>query len=677
MDDGLDLGELDITTKDVDFEEMEQDIQRFASEPSVRAVLEVGVDLQNYSAQIKKELDDVEAASIEDYLKQIPRVDALHEEILACDKTLEAMEDLLVTFKGSLGQLSTEISTLQTKSQEISMKLENRKSLDQFLGEYTHEIAITKDFTDAVTNTEVGAGYVKIVVELGNKLKFSQRPDIKTTPAAVETRAKFEQLRGRAAEKIRKWMSQEITAIKENFPDDQLAIQNSLLRCQPLIKFIKEFEPSVAESVERYYVDALSRLYNEVYKYTCKSSLRKMAQISMSPETIVPTTQRSFFKKKVTLGESTLFFSLGERQKLLNDILAPPQVFEEGSFPIESLLRSVYQKLIDTVTAEHAFASYFFDDDNITANIFAETTRNLESFFDELLPRITDPICVILLLRIVTAEKDEMSRRRCFKINTHLQTIAKKLSDRFHVICNNNISALEATDPLIFMENEQTAHHANAMTKRFSDFARSLSLLLNDEVAEVMVPDLHGVSASVIDLLERTSKEFKTVELNVIFLINNYCAIIATLKTIEGCPLLELFEQKYVDCVEHFVDLQLSLNFKDLFEIVRKAFHKLDSPEPVKINVIEKELKEIALDFKDNHIDKVKKIAELQFHKFGDFNSAREILMQLAKRLVLYWAKFDQLCKSTIKGPIPPWLQNIVSPQQVVLNIRPITESFC
>lgn len=677
MDDGLDLGELDITTKDVDFDEMEQDIQRFASEPSVRKVLEVGVDLQNYSAQIKKELDDIESASIEDYLRQIPRVDSLHEEIMACDKTLEAMEDLLVTFKGSLGQLSTEICSLQTRSQEISMKLENRKSLDNFLGEFAREVAITKDFTDAVTNTEAGPNYVKIIVELGNKLKFVQRPDIKTTPAAHETHAKFEQLKGRASEKIRKWMNQEITKIRDNFPDDQMAIQNSLLRCQPLIKFIKEFDPSTADSVESYYADVLSKLYLEVYKYTCKNSLRKMAQISMSPETIVPTMQRAFFKKKLAPGESTLFFSLGEREKLLDDILAPPQVFEEGSFPIESLLRSVYQKLIDTVTAEHAFASYFFDDDNITTTIFTATTKYLESFFDELLPRITDPICTILLLRIIQAEKNEMSRRRCFKINTHLQTVAKKLADRFHAICNNNIQSLEQCDPVVFMENEQTAHHANAMTKRFSEFARSLSLLLDDEVAEIAVPDMHGISASVIDLLERTSKEFKTVELNVIFLINNYCAILATMKTIEGCPLLELFEQKYVDCVEHFVDLQLSLNFKDLFDIVRKAFHKLDSQEPVKIDVIEKELKEIALDFKDNHVDKVKKIAELQFHKFGDFNSAREILMQLAKRLVLYWAKFDQLCKSTIKGPIPPWLQNIVSPQQVVLNIRPITESFC
>jgi hypothetical protein len=48
---------LDITTPDIDFDLMEQDIQRFASEPSVRAVLESGVDLENYSNEIAKDLE--------------------------------------------------------------------------------------------------------------------------------------------------------------------------------------------------------------------------------------------------------------------------------------------------------------------------------------------------------------------------------------------------------------------------------------------------------------------------------------------------------------------------------------------------------------------------------------------------------------------------------------------
>ena len=674
--DDINFDDLDMTTQEVDFDEMENDIAKFASEPSVRAVLEVGVDLQNYTSQIRKELEDVEAASIEDYLRQIPRVEKLHDEIITCDQVLESMEDLLVTFKGSLGQLSQEITSMQSRSQELNLKLENRKNLDNFLGEYTKQVAVSKGFSEAITNTECGVQYVKYVSELGEKLAFTSKKEIKNTPAAQESKAKLEQLRGRAAEKIRKWMITQIYALRDNFSEDQLSIQNSLLRAQPMMRFLKLYSTDVSDYVRNLYTDIISRIYLDSYKYSCKNTLKKMAQISMSPETIIPQQTRSLFKKRATIGESTLFFSLGERQKLLNDVCAPPTVFGDGSYPIEALLRSVYQKLIDHVTAEHAFASYFFDDDNICANIFAPTTKYLEQFFDDLLPKITDPICMILLLRINSEQKKEMQTRRCFKIHPHLTEIANKLINRFHTIVSNNITAIENADPHMFLEKEETAHLSNAMTKRFAEFATSLSLLLNDDVAEVMVPDMHGISASVIDLLERTSREFKTQELSTIFLLNNYCLILATLKSIPSCPLIELFQQKYNDCAEHFVDLQLQSNFKALFETIRRAFTKLESAEPVNTDIGEKELKEIALDFKENVVAKFKKISEYLLMKFGDFGSAGEILMTIAKRVVLYWAKFEQLCKSCIKGQQPPWLQSLVSHQLLVLWIQPITDSF-
>ena len=674
--DDIDFEDLDMTTKEVDFDEMENDIAKFASEPSVREVLEVGVDLQNYTSQIRKELEDVEAASIEDYLRQIPRVEKLHDEIITCDQVLESMEDLLVTFKGSLGQLSTEITMMQSRSQELNLKLENRKNLDNFLGEYTKQVAVSKGFTEAISNTDCGPQYVKYISDLGDKLAFTSKKEIQNTPAAQESKAKLEQLRGRAAEKIRRWMIAQVNALRDNFSEDQLQIQNSLLRCQPMMKFLKLYAKDVNESIRNLYVDTISKLYLDSYKYSCKNVLKKMAQISMSPETIIPQQTRSLFKKRVTMGESTLFFSLGDRQKLLNDVCAPPQIFGDGSYPVESLLRSVYQKLIDNVTSEHAFASYFFDDDNISTNIFAPTTKYLEQFFDDLLIKITDPICVILLLRINIEQKKEMQTRRCFKINPHLTEIANKLTNRFHQIVNNNITAIENADPQMFLEKEETAHLSNAMTKRFAEFATSLSLLQNDDVAEVMVPDMHGISASVIDLLERTSREFKTQELSTIFLLNNYCLILATLKSIPSCSLIELFQQKYNDCAEHFVDLQLQSNFKSLFETIRRSFTKLESAEPIHTNIGEKELKEIALDFKDSVVPKFKKISECLLMKFGDFGSAGEILMTIAKRVVLYWAKFEQLCKFTIKGQQPPWLQSLVSHQLLVLWIQPITDSF-
>jgi hypothetical protein len=670
--DDLDIPDaLDITNRDVDFQQMEQDIDKFASEPSVRAVLEVGRDLHDYSDEISKDLEKAESASIDDYLRQTERVATLHREIMSCDHALEAMESLLVEFKGSLGQLSSDICSLQTRSQAINVKLQNRKSLETFLGEFTREVSVTRDFVEKISTTEVGPAYVKLLEELSRKLKFILRKDIRSSLAAQEAQAPLDRLRARASDNVRRWL---VARVSEFRGHDKLSIQNVMMRCRFLMRFLKEHAPDVQQTALDHYVDVVARIYFDQYRAATNRIQKQMAQISLAPETIVPGRTR---KGRRAVGESTLFFSLGERGKLLADPLAPPPVFTGDSYPLESLLRALYQLLIDDVTAEHSFASDFFDDDNVSIALFAPTTRHLEAFLDELLARVTDPVCVVLLLRFAYAHKAEMERRRIFKIDQHLTAVQHRLIDRFRAIVALNQQALEAADPRMFLESEATAHHANAMTRRFAEFATSLSLLLIDEVADVMTPEMHMVAAAVIDLIEKTSREFAGPDLAAVFLINNYYLIVASLRPLSGCVLTELFDQKLADCTAHYIDLELSKGFKRLVETVRRAFSKLETrEEPHSVGIGESELKEIAQEFRASHVEKMKGIAEAQLLRFGDFVNGKRILGLLAKRLVLYWTKFDQLCKAVTKnGPNPQWFGSLISAQQLVCNIRPLTDS--
>ena len=696
----LDMPDIvDITTKEVDFDEMEQDIQRFASNDAVRAVLEKGVDLQNYGKKIQESLESAEQASINDYLNQVDRVEQLHQEISICDQALETMEDLLTQFKEALGQISSDICTLQSKSQDITIKLKNRKRLEKFLGEFTRNVTVTKEFQDAISNipkgTEIGMPYVKLLMDLNQKLKFVKKQDVKNSLAAKEVTGQLEKLRGKAAENIKKWITLKTNQFRDAFnkeidspqldfglnsSNEKMTIQNSMMRCKFMFAFLREHAPDIQQSCRSYYIDVVSKIYLELFKMLCKRLTNQMAQISMSPETIVPSPvqrQGGLFKSKKVFKESTLFFSIGDRQKLLNDVLAPPQVFSLDSYPVEALLRSVYQVLIDSVTAEHVFSSEFFEDPNVTTEIFAPTAMELEQFLDKLLTKITDPVCIILLLRFSIAHKAEMQRRQILKIDQHLNTIQQKLTSRFKAIIAINQTAIENCDPKMFLENEATAHHANAMTRRFAEFSMSLSQLMTNDIADMMTPELHMISASVIDLIERTSREFKSAELSVVFQINNYYLIFSTLQNINGCPLIDLFQQKLSDCTAYFVELILKMNFPKLVETVRRAFTKLETrEEPLQTGIGESELKEIAIDFKNNHIEKMKQISESQMLKFGDFQNGRAILQVIAKRLVLYWAKFDQLCRFVVKGGSPAWFSNLISSQQLVFNIKPMTDSF-
>ena len=689
---------LEMASNDVNFDEMEQDIQRFASNPSVRAVLEKGVDLQNYGSKIQTNLESAEIDSINDYLRQIDLVKKLHNELKECDKDLLNMEDLLTDFQDSLGQVAADINNLKVVSQDISVKLNNRRQLENYLGEFTGHISLTRDFVDKISYGPIGRSYVKLLKELNEKLHFIRRKDVKAFKAAKEAAIPLDRLRISAANNIRKWIVSKINELRATYSNngdvgnsifgeqgrgmpDKLSIQNSMIKCSFIFRFLIENAPDVQQTIKNYYVDVVSKVYLDSFKNESKRIQSQMAQISMNYETIVPVPpqRQSYFSlyRPKTVKQSTLFFSLGERIHLLDDILAPPQIFTMDSYPVEALLRSLYQALIDSVTSELTFCTEFFQDDNIATELFAPTTNELELFLDKLISKITDPICIGLLLRFAFAHKAEMERRRVFKIDQHLINIQHKLRERFETIIQLNIQSIEVADPKIFLDNKETAHHTNAMTKRFSEFTLSMSYLLSTDVAEIITPELHATSAAVIDLLERISKEFKTQDYTDVFLINNYYLIVSSLQSIsDKCPVFELFQNKLADCTVHFVDLEVQINFQSLVTVVRNAFSKLESREdPISQNFKEEDLKKITMDFKDSHVKKMMEISESMVMKFCDFQNGRMILQMIAKRLVLYWVKFEQLCRFAIKGS-PSWFSNLISTQQLALNIKPMTDNF-
>jgi hypothetical protein len=664
---------LNLTTQDVDFHQMEHDIERFASEPSVRSVLELGVDLQNYSSEIATNLETAESASIDDYLHQAPQVSRLKQEIKTCDVALEEMGTLLRQFKLSLGQLSSDIYALQTRSHDITVRLQNRKSLEHHLEEFTRELNIPNDLSDRIYNTELGPSYIKVMSELSSKLNYISRKEVRPSLAAQETFVLLDRLRIRAADNIRRWIISRVSDFKLG-GSDRLSMQNLMIRCKPLFRFLKSHAPDVQQSSVEYYIDVVSRIFTEKYQRATANVTRKMSQVSMALETIVPSKNSTI--KQVNSRELTLFFSLGERAKLLTDMFGAPPRFKGDSYPLEMLVRGLYQSLINHVTSEYAFTSEFFDDDNITLEIFTPTVHHLEQFLEELIGKVTDPICIALLLRFVHACKAEMERRYIFKIDQHLTTIHQQFAERFRAIIALNKRGVEATDPRIFMDNEETAHLANAMTRRFVEFAKSISVLIIDELADLMVPELHLIAASVIDLLEKIAKGFRGPGMSNVFLINNYHLALTILKPVHECMIVGLFELKLADCSAEYIEIEIETAFKKLAKMITRAFTRIELREEPKLKGIdESELKEIAVDFKTSHVEKIRKISELQMVRFGDFMNGKRIFGLLTKRIVLYWTKFEQLCRAVVRNkPQPQWFSLLLSTQQLVNDLRPFTD---
>jgi predicted nucleic acid-binding Zn-ribbon protein len=90
-----------------------------------------GTDVREHVREVDTRLRQVELDSIQDYIHESDNLVDLHHQIKTCDHILEEMEDLLGGFQADLGNISTEIKSLQEQSLTMSIKLRNRKTAEQ------------------------------------------------------------------------------------------------------------------------------------------------------------------------------------------------------------------------------------------------------------------------------------------------------------------------------------------------------------------------------------------------------------------------------------------------------------------------------------------------------------------------------------------------------------------
>lgn len=126
------------------------------SDEFVKEILQSGVDLRSYSAEIESRLRDVENASVGDYIKESGNIASLHRQITDCDEILERLEGMLCTFQADLGNICQEILSLQEQSLSLNIRLKNKQALQNELSHYIEEIKVPEDVILHISDTPAG-----------------------------------------------------------------------------------------------------------------------------------------------------------------------------------------------------------------------------------------------------------------------------------------------------------------------------------------------------------------------------------------------------------------------------------------------------------------------------------------------------------------------------------------
>jgi hypothetical protein len=156
----------------LDFQAIDDDMHKFAQDEVVREALSRGVDLRQYSKQVEGELHGLELRSIADYVSESDNIAALFEQICGCEGVLNTMQGLLQGFQDNLGGISDEIRSLQEESLGLSVKMQNRKTLNGKIKAFLARVAVSEGLIQRICEGEVNEGWLRDLRALSEKIEF-------------------------------------------------------------------------------------------------------------------------------------------------------------------------------------------------------------------------------------------------------------------------------------------------------------------------------------------------------------------------------------------------------------------------------------------------------------------------------------------------------------------------
>eukprot|EP00026_Physarum_polycephalum_P002609 Phypoly_transcript_02616.p1 GENE.Phypoly_transcript_02616~~Phypoly_transcript_02616.p1 ORF type:complete len:870 (+),score=202.79 Phypoly_transcript_02616:98-2707(+) len=338
--DTFDLGDLDITNVDINFEEIE-DYQ------VVKEALLKGVDLRQYSMQIESSLSQVDKESVGDYFAERENFVKLYYQLGDVDGVLGKFEELLSNFQRDLRSISSEIRNLQSQTMSMNMKLKNRKNVEDRVAKFVEDISITQDLRDHITKDDVNESYLKYLIFLDKKVSLSSTYKNNGAIAVADTESHQQKLLSKAVTKVRNYLFSTVVGYR-SFAERK-SRQQELVPLGYLFQFLFKHASQAANDLVSSYVESCTSFYTNFYKNYAYSFDRTKDADATKTEYLTSSSNKlknvaNFIATKVHIGGSShtknamiTFFALGGRADILSQLDQPPQEAPSSGHLLSSL----------------------------------------------------------------------------------------------------------------------------------------------------------------------------------------------------------------------------------------------------------------------------------------------------------------------------------------------------
>ncbi|XP_014206757.1 vacuolar protein sorting-associated protein 52 homolog [Copidosoma floridanum] len=650
-------GENDTLKKEVQLpEDLEDDL--------IREVLNSGTDLRQYSAQIEKELQEVENKSIQDYMKESENIASLHNQIAACDNILEQMESMLMGFQSDLGSISEEILHLQRKSITMSQQLTNRQGIRGPLSQFIEDISVSDDLIAGIMDSlVVEPEFVTNLEILSHKINFVKEQSFKDTKSCNDVKDTLEKLKLKAMAKIRTYLLEQIYKFRKPMTNFQVP-QNNMLKFKLFFEFILANERNIAEEICGEYIDTMGKIYYSYFK-SYSSRLKKL-QFDESPSKddlmgVEDTASRGLFHKSHLKHRGTVF-SIGTRGEVLSSQLeAPiivPHTASKTKYHYEALFRSEQYAVVDNGCREYLFLTEFFKlrgpqaldiFNQVMGKTLSLLLKNLQLFVDT----SYDCIALFLCLHLVMRYQLMCHKRVVPALDKYWDNMTSAIWPRFEYVFRMNIQSIKECDPMKF--TRETGPHY--ITRRYAEFSAAMIGVGEGFPCEGATQLLAELREAVQCFLLRMAAVFPQRTRQLVFLINNYDLVLGVLmeRTRDNSKEAESFREQMNARSAEYVEEILSPHFGGIIQLVKESEVLIEKGQTEDLKRQEGKALALVQSFTNNWKRALEEINREVVKSFPSLLLGTSLVQRAMTQLVQYYHRFHKILPANAR----PQLTNI------------------
>lgn len=524
------------------------------------------------------------------YVEHGHEVEALHQQMLECDRVLGRMEEMLHGFQADLGEISSEIKHLQEDSLSMSIKLKNRRHVEDRLHAFLENAALPPHTASQVLSPNVNEAFQDAVVALNKRLKFLEQAapardgsSLDLPPAdTAYARAllpELEKLKIKAIAKVREYFSLQFTGLRRPKTNIAMVQSSALLRYAPLFQFIQNEVPLVADDLRAMYIEIMGKTIQNAFKSYFAQLLKLDVPVAGKGDCVVAeeAALKSLFAGKADPSKKGDAFALLERGVILMNAEAPPLLVHvciaEGTrLPFEAILRSVLKHLVDAACSEFLFLLDFFRTapKDTFNRIFGRTLAQVLEALENYLLTCYDAVGLLLMIRLSAKLRMAMQRRRVPVLDGFFDRLALLLWPRYKQIVEAHRRSIKGAflnagpqrRASIGTSTSSVELAPHTVTRRYAELVASVLILQGHGAGAPMgtaadvsnlpvgpdgtvptssgeamgvggggdlmvVQDIISMRGEMVALLERMAATLASPKDRCVFLINNYDLMLA------------------------------------------------------------------------------------------------------------------------------------------------------